>query len=145
MKHVTVISRSEIRLSRELVKSPGRRGVRHDDQGLYQQQVSGLCALCLHRGHALRSLPLGSEERAADQRRGGRRPQPHRERRKSAVEESQRIARCWINLIKTTAERLTGDGGFHQYLDRRSGRPPERTNPERPRPAQDVPGMRNLS
>jgi hypothetical protein len=40
------------------------------DEGLHEQQVSSLRALCLHRGDALRSVPLGSEERAADQRRG---------------------------------------------------------------------------
>ena len=38
-------------------RGPGK-AVREDDKGLHEQQVSGIRALCLYRGHALRSLPI---------------------------------------------------------------------------------------
>jgi hypothetical protein len=68
----------------------------HDDQSLYKQQVPGLRALCLHRGHALRFVPLRSEERAEDQRRGGRWDHPPEHQRGRALKEDPH-ARCQVN------------------------------------------------
>jgi len=44
---------------------------------LYEHEMSGLRSLCLYRSDALRSLPMGPEGSAAEQRRGGGRPQSY--------------------------------------------------------------------
>ena len=67
--------------------------VGNDYQGVYEHQVSGLRTFCLHRGHALRPLPVGSEERAKNQRRVGRSSQQRGHQRDGVLKEGQGAAR----------------------------------------------------
>ena len=67
-----VIERATVKLHRNSVGSQRCRiheAVRNDDQSMHEQQVSSLRALCLYRGHALRSLPVRSEGSAEEYRR----------------------------------------------------------------------------
>jgi hypothetical protein len=42
---------------RKFATRPEKRS-RHDNKSLREQQVPGVRAFCLHRGHALRALPV---------------------------------------------------------------------------------------
>jgi hypothetical protein len=90
MQAVLLSARSQLCVESE----PGlARRFAYDDQGMHEQQVSGLRAFRVYRLDALRALPMGSEERAENQRRGKRQPRTPQRSGCRCIKEGARNAR----------------------------------------------------
>src|SRR5207302_6302358 len=63
------VSLTESSLAQRFFCHRSREAIHHDDKTLLEHEVSGLRALCLYPGHAVRSVPLRSDRRAQECRR----------------------------------------------------------------------------
>jgi len=121
---------SEPDLIRALKLGPGlTRRFGDDDQGLYEHEVSGLRSLCLYRSDALRSLPMGPEGSAAEQRRDGGRPQSYN------GWDAGPTAKVWNARYQVDIQETHPGRSSKQEIEQGRRRPsPESRRPLRPPP-----------